>query len=123
MYIERSPLQLRFLPSIPANIDHLFILFLIFRSERKRKTDCVKFYKLWISGGIYFFYIVCVPCTRFFFCMTILSWKTCHRTQSTQRVHLSKLNRAHSRVGFPRIDALHNRLQSVHLNISWSRAT
>jgi len=21
------------------------------RSERKRKTDCVKFYKLWISGG------------------------------------------------------------------------
>merc|ERR1719211_783502 len=52
-----------------------------FRSERKRKTDCVKFYKLWISGGIYFFYIVCVPCTRFIFRMTITSWKVRHCTQ------------------------------------------
>jgi len=38
------------LPSLKV-LPIVFNFEILIRSERKRKTDCVKFYKLWISGG------------------------------------------------------------------------
>ena len=101
VYIETPKglyLLLRLLPPIPANIDHLFILFLISRSERKRKTDCVKFYKLWISGGIYFFiYCLCLLHTLFLphDYLFLESWSSPHTLGS---LSLAKLDQTHSRV-------------------------